>query len=81
MTTDVQDCHNCGRPIECDRVLWRWQHVGTDVRCASGNSLAQPTPRCPKCKSANYVFDQTDPWADYTRCGDCGFADRRSLGD
>lgn len=38
-------------------------------------------PQCPECGSFDYVFDQTDPWADITRCGSCGHTDRRSLGD
>lgn len=38
-------------------------------------------PQCPDCDSFDYVFDQSDPWADISRCGSCGHTDRRSLGD
>jgi hypothetical protein len=94
MLTD--DCIHCAKPIEFalsskrvgeDAVRvergwdYDWFHVGGDRRCADGANVAERPSRCPQCKSTNYVFDQTDPWADYTRCGDCGHVDRRSLGD
>lgn len=90
--TATEDCRTCKEPIEYvgyttnwdtgqrlrkpESHIKTWFHVGPD----SGHT-PEPTPRCPKCRSTNYVHDTSDPWADYTRCGDCGHVDRRSLGD
>lgn len=41
---------------------------------------AQPKPQCPKCKSFNYRFYETN-WGHGNRCGDCGYDIYYSLGD
>lgn len=65
------------RPAPGDYVsMGTYQHVGDDP----GHPFVVK-PQCPKCDSFDYVFDQSDPWADITRCGSCGHTDRRSLGD
>jgi hypothetical protein len=53
-------------------------HLGADE--FAGHTF-EPKPQCPKCKSFDYVHDETDPWANYDRCGSCGHTERFSLGD
>jgi hypothetical protein len=88
-------CGTCAEPIEYLRSTWQvdrgtyrdpnghdstWFHVGGEV-WGEPFHLAAPPARCPKCRSLNYVHDETDPWANYDRCGDCGYTYRFSLGD
>lgn len=59
-------------------------HVDTELTRCSGTGpmqLATPAPTCPACGARDVTTDLTDAWADYTRCGGCGWSDRRSLGD
>lgn len=88
----ANDCRTCKEPIEYVGYKTNWDtgrrvrdnnpHVKTWFHVDGDDShTAEPTPRCPKCGSTNYVHDATDPWANYSRCGDCRFVDRVSLGD
>lgn len=92
----IAGCRHCGEKIETARASWQvargtyrddsgfktaWFHVGGDLACATGGTLADPAPHCPRCESVNYVHDASDAWADYSRCADCGHTDRRPLGD
>jgi len=81
--TQEYTCKTCDAPGEYVRPapgdyvsMGSFQHLDGDP----GHRF-EPKPQCPQCGSFDYVFDQTDPWADITQCGSCGHADRRSLGD
>lgn len=90
MTTN---CRTCKEPIEHVGYRTNWdtgqrvRHPGSHIYTwfhvddRSDDHMAEPAPACPKCGSANYVHDATDAWADYTRCGDCRYEHRMSLGD
>ncbi len=88
----IADCRTCKEPIEYVGYRTDWDtgrrypdpasHIHTWFHTTpDADHDAEPTPTCPKCRSTNYVHDATDPWADYTRCDDCGHVHRMSLGD
>ena len=92
MTAHTDDCRHCKEPIEYVGYKTNWdtgQRTRDDASYTKTwlhtdgvrDHLPEPTPRCPQCRSTNYHHDSTDPWADYSRCGDCRYEYRRSLGD
>jgi hypothetical protein len=72
-------CKSCGDPIlrvgETRSGLALWDHDGSGA-----DHDAVPQPTCPKCKSFNYAFYETN-WGYGWRCADCGDDFYHSLGD
>jgi hypothetical protein len=75
-------CQTCDGPGFYQRPApGDWTGRGEFLHTGDADHPFVVKPQCPECDSFDYVFDQTDPWADITRCGACGHTDRRSLGD
>lgn len=80
-----QPCANCPEEIAYyhDQNLGGdWVHTGTErIVCATERfNIADPAPRCPKCRSHNVTWTEQE-WGNAQDCPDCGHHAFHSIDD